>query len=245
MTDDAAHHLVKPGLWAMLGGAAALAVLAGALLWRAPSVDPTHLPEMAARPVILPDGRALHVQRYEVTISEWNACFTAGGCSMELRPRPGFDPATTPATRLNYVDAQDYSAWITATTGHPFRLPTAAEWAHMAAPVLPDAPDPLFTDPALRWATAYLAEGAPPRALKPQGSFSTTPEGISDLDGSVWEWTQDCVTDEPDPKRCPAFIVGGAHESAMFYLERDPARGGCATGTPPAHLGLRLVSDRP
>lgn len=191
----------------------------------------------------VPDGRALHVQRFEVTIAEWNACFDAGACAIELRARPGFDPATTPATGVNQIDAQDYLRWITATTGHPFRLPTAAEWAHMAASVLPETPDPLFTDPSLRWAMAYLAQDLPPRVLMPQGSFSTTPEGIADLDGSVWEWTQDCVTNEPDQARCPAFIVGGEHESGMFYLERYPARGGCAAGAPPAHLGLRLVAD--
>jgi hypothetical protein len=38
--------------------------------------------------------------------------------------------------------------------------------------------------------------------------------------------------------------MGGEHVAAMSYLIRNPARGGCAVGTPPAHLGLRLVSDR-
>jgi hypothetical protein len=45
------------------------------------------------------------------------------------------------------------------------------------------------------------------------------------------------------PDRCPAFYVGGEHIAVMSYLVRDPARGGCAVGTPPAHLGMRLVSD--
>ncbi|MEO0864526.1 MAG: SUMF1/EgtB/PvdO family nonheme iron enzyme [Pseudomonadota bacterium] len=118
----------------------------------------------------------------------------------------------------------------------------------MAEPVLPDEPDPIFTDPSLTWASAYLIEGNAPRALKPQGSFSTSPQGVADLDGSVWEWTQDCYAGSAgtaDPTRCPAFFVGGEHIAAMSYLVRDPARGGCAVGTPPAHLGMRLVSDEP
>lgn len=41
--------------------------------------------------------------------------------------------------------------------------------------------------------------------------------------------------------RCPAFCVMGAHEAAMPSLIRDPARGGCAVGSPPAHLGMRRV----
>ena len=116
----------------------------------------------------------------------------------------------------------------------------------MAEAVLPEAPDPLFTDPSLTWASSYLIEGRTTRALKPQGSFSTSPEGVFDLDGSVWEWTMDCyygVANKADPNRCPAFFVGGEHIAAMSYLVRDPARGGCAVGTPPAHLGVRLVSD--
>ncbi len=88
----------------------------------------------------------------------------------------------------------------------------------MAASVLPDKPDPIFSDTSLSWASAYLTGGLAPRAIRPQGSFSVSPEGIADLDGSVM--------------------------TAMSHLVRDPARGGCAVGTPPAHLGMRLVSDK-
>ena len=77
--------------------------------------------------------------------------------------------------------------------------------------------------------------------------FSTSAEGIVDLDGSVWEWTQDCYGGEGggpiDPKKCAAFFAGGEHVAAIPFLVRDPARGGCAVGSPPAHLGLRLVSE--
>lgn len=227
---------------------AAVVALGAALFLRSPIPVTQPLPQMADHPVILPDGSALYVQRYEVTIAEWNTCFASGGCAMELRTRAGHDPNTTPATGLNYVDAQNYLRWFNAVTRSGFRLPTLQEWSHMAQTVLPDDPDPLFTDPALRWASAYLTEGLGPRALMPQGSFSTTAEGIGDLDGSVWEWTQDCYTDKTDGTdlgRCAAYFVGGVHISAMFYMEQDPARGGCATGSPPAHLGMRMVSDRP
>ncbi|WP_323769258.1 formylglycine-generating enzyme family protein [Antarctobacter sp.] len=205
-------------------------------------------PDMVQTPVVLPGGAALYVQRHEVTVAEWNACHDGGGCSLQLRTRPGMDPVVTPATGLSHVDVTEYMLWINDLTGHDFRLPTASEWAFMAREVLPEAPDPIFTDPTLTWASAYLTEGLAPRALKPQGSFATSPEGIADLDGSVWEWTQECyagVEDGVDPARCPAYFVGGEHVAAMSYLIRDPARGGCAVGTPPAHLGMRLVSDAP
>lgn len=238
------RHLKSPGKtmrFAVLGVVAAAIAIGGALMKRGP--DFSVLPVMADREITLPNGAPIYVQRYEVTIREWNICVAQKGCTLALRPRPDQDPATTPATGLNYLDVQEYVAWINTETGHSFRLPTAEEWQYIAAPVMPERPDPLFTDPSLTWASAYLVEGIAPRALKPQGSFSTTPDGISDLDGSVWEWTQGCYVGELENNRCPAFFVGGEHVAAMSFLVRDPARGGCAVGTPPAHLGMRLVSD--
>lgn len=222
------------------------ALLGGALTWRAADRDPKVAPRMAAQPVTLSTGARLHVQKYEVTLAEWSRCHDRGGCTLPLRARPDQDPHVTPATGVNHADAMEYLHWINNETGMDFRLPTAAEWREIARPVLHEDAAPIFTDPALGWASTYLTEDLAPRALKPQGSFSTTPEGISDLDGSVWEWTQECYAGAAqgiDPDRCPAYFVGGEHLAAMSFLVRDPARGGCAVGAPPAHLGLRLVRD--
>ncbi|SFR32957.1 Sulfatase-modifying factor enzyme 1 [Yoonia tamlensis] len=229
-------------------GFAVTAIVGAALLlgaaYESRGPDLAFAPEMAPRAVDLPDGRALFVQRYEVTVAEWNLCFEQGGCSMALRARPDQDAALIPATGLNYMDVQEYVRWLSDVTRHEWRLPTSQEWAFMARPVLPKEPDPIFTDPELSWASSYLVEGLSSRALMPQGSFAATPEGISDLSGSVWEWTDDCYSGEADTGRCPAYYVGGEHVAAVPFLVRDPARGGCAAGSPPAHLGMRLVTDR-
>lgn len=243
----AARPVTRPGMTILrltMLGLAAAGIAWAALSQRGP--DPSYLPEMAERAVVMPDGRPVYAQKFEVTVSEWNRCTDDGACDLGLRTRPDQDPATTPATGLSYVDVQQYVAWISRRSRHAFRLPTAEEWDVMADPVLPEKPDPLFTDPSLTWASSYLVEGLPSRALKAQGSFSTSPEGIADLDGSVWEWTMECydgLATGTSPDRCPAFFVGGEHLAVMSYLVRDPARGGCAVGTPPAHLGMRLVSD--
>ena len=226
----------------VVSGLMVAAIAVGALLMQQ-GPDLSLQPTMADRAFSLPNGDRLFVQRHEVTVAEWNTCVEKGGCSLLLRVRPDQDATTTPATGLSFLDVQEYIAWINDATGHVFRLPTASEWKAMAVSVLPEAPDPLFTDPSLTWASAYLIEGTAPRALKPQGSFSTSPEGIADLDGSVWEWTQECYAAGGDSDRCPAYLVGGEHVAAMSYLIRDPARGGCAVGSPPAHLGVRLVTN--
>jgi formylglycine-generating enzyme required for sulfatase activity len=246
ITAEAKMTLSRTPLPFLVTGLLAAIIAGAALLQRGP--DPALLPDMADHRIIFPNGHAFYAQKYEVTVSEWNMCFEQGACSLELRTRSNEDPARTPATGLSYVDVREYVDWISDKTGNDFRLPTVEEWNFMAAQVLPEKQNPLFTDPSLTWASAYLTQGIAPRALKPQGSFSTSPEGVTDLDGSVWEWTQECyagVAEGIDPTRCPAYFVGGEHVAAMSYLVRDPARGGCAVGQPPAHLGMRLVSDSP
>jgi formylglycine-generating enzyme required for sulfatase activity len=198
--------------------------------------------------VILADRSAIYVQKYEVTVAEWNKCNAAGRCSLALHTTGNHTEADMPATGLSFIDVFEYITWINATTRMEFRLPTLAEWEHMAAAVLPPIPDPIFTDPELTWASAYLMEPQTKRTLRPRGTFETTSEGIVDLNGSVWEWTQDCYAGADSTLKgdgyCPAYFVGGEHIAAVPFLVRDPARGGCAVGSPPAHLGMRLVSDR-
>lgn len=248
MTSAAANH---PSIdHTVLKGVVLVLAVAGLILVALPSRGPdlSLAPEMAERAVILANGSAIYVQKYEVTVAEWNICHAAGGCTLALRAIGNKTEAEMPATGLSYVDVSQYIAWINDVTRLNFRLPTVKEWEYMAAEVLPPAPDPIFTDPDLTWASAYLMEPQTKRTLRPQGTFATTSQGIVDLNGSVWEWTQDCYSGAAEglvtPDRCPAFFVGGEHVAAMAYLVRDPARGGCAVGTPPAHLGMRLVTDR-
>lgn len=224
----------------------AVATLIGAVVLPG-GPDIATLPVMAEEPVIMSDGAPLYVQKYEVSVAEWNACHDAGACSIALRALGNRTAEEMPATGLSFVDVSQYIDWINAGSDVVFRLPTLAEWEYMAAPVLPAAPDPIFTDPELTWASAYLMEPQTKRTLRPRGSFDTTAEGIVDLNGSVWEWTMDCYAGAAEGQitadRCPAFFVGGEHVAAISFLVRDPARGGCAVGSPPAHLGLRLVTD--
>lgn len=224
----------------------AVAGLIGATL-QSRGPDLSYVPVMADQPVLMPDGAPLYVQKYEVSIAEWNACHNAGFCTLALRATGDHTEDEMPATGLSFVDVSEYLSWINQGSGVTFRLPTLTEWEYMAAEVLPKAPDPIFTDPELTWASAYLMEPQTKRTLRPRGSFETTSQGIVDLNGSVWEWTMDCYAGASDGQitsdRCPAFFVGGEHVAAMSFLVRDPARGGCAVGTPPAHLGMRLVTD--
>lgn len=237
-------------VWGGVAGVAVGVTISGAALLMARGPDLHVLPDMVAVPSTTQPVSVLYVQTHEVTVAEWNRCHEEGACALLLHvpAASGDETYQFPATGLNWVDANQYLTWINRKTGHSFRLPTYAEWFALAVTVLPETPDPIFTSPDLTWASAYLLEEDRSRRLMPSGSFDTTATGIADLDGNVWEWTQDCyagTSGATDQANCPAFIAAGEHEAIIPFLVRDPARGGCAVGAPPAHLGMRLVSDKP
>lgn len=225
----------------------AAAVIGAAFIPRGPDLSSPMSDIVQAELLTLQDGRQLKVQTHEVAVLEWQACYDAGYCALDFSRK--IRDVDFPATGLSYPDAMQFVTWINTQNTLQWRLPSAAEWREISKEVMPEKADPIFTDPSLTWASSYLTEANQTgRALRPSGAFSTTSTGITDLDGNVWEWTSDCYSgadgkDTINPDRCPAFVLGGEHEAVMSYLIRDPARGGCAVGAPPAHLGMRLVAD--
>ena len=111
-------------------------------------------------------------------------------------------------------------------------------------------------DPAQAWIARYEAEAnrARPDALDPQpvGTFGRNENGLNDIGGNVWEWTNTCflrMTLEPTGAaqvtntNCGVRVVQGAHRTYMTDFIRDPRTGGCAAGVPPANLGFRMVIE--
>lgn len=186
-------------------------------------------------------GKVIYVSRYEVTVGAWMQCYKDRGCA--LPPPASTLGKAAPMTGVNWFDVQNYLAWAQSRSGMKLRLPTLAEWRELERSLVKSKLPPLFTDPRLAWAATYGQEDSPGGPVQPSGSFSTTPDGISDLDGNVWEWTSSCYRAGMDDKDCPAFTVSGAHEASMSIFVGNPASGGCATGTPPTYR-FRLVADR-
>jgi formylglycine-generating enzyme required for sulfatase activity len=191
-------------------------------------------------------GRTLLVSRYEVSATSWRQCYDDGGCS--YMPAIPAGRESFPITGINWLDVGEYLAWANARSGGGLRLPTLAEWREMDRSLVQARPAPYFTDPRLAWAADYGQEKTPTGPVRPRGSFSTTPDGISDLDGNVWEWTSSCFRADfngQSASMCPAFVAAGEHEAVVSVFIRNPGLGGCATGAPPTHLGFRLVADLP
>ena len=186
-------------------------------------------------------GHNLFVSRYEVTAASWFQCFVDGGC--EHNAAEGKASNNFPVTGVNWFDVNQYLDWANRKAGGGLRLPTLAEWRLIDRTLVHPKPAPLFTDPRMAWAATYGQEKAVGGPVQKSGSFSTTPEGIADLDGNVWEWTSSCFRADFEDS-CPAYIAAGEHEAIVSIFVREPAPGGCATGVPPSHLGFRLVADR-
>lgn len=187
-------------------------------------------------------GRRLAVGRYEVSWQDWKRCHDAGACAYLPPPGRRDSDRPIPVTGVNRFDVAQFIAWVNVGAARHYRLPTAQEWNAFAAALARPERKTLFTDPRLAWAADYGGTADVSGPVEPSGHFGALGNGIHDLAGNVWEWTATCARPGDDPT-CPAYIAAGLHEAAVSIFIRDPAAGGCSTGTPPTHIGFRLVSD--
>lgn len=261
-------------LAALLASASVVGTLAFAAL---PDRDPTDLVTIApgrvtfqasgdfvrdGRPAAAPSldvgsDRPLRVMRRQVSEAEYAACVADGACS-ETDRLDGPPRADVPAVGVSWRDAAAYAAWLTARTGHRYRLPSDAEWARFAAEAFVGEPreDAIDTsDPIARRLALYRVEAksAEPvdRTPLPFGSFGRNSHGLDDVSGNVWEWTDGCWTrtaldaggSAQETRNCGVRVVEGRHRGYVSDFIRDPRGGGCSVGVPPANLGIRLVRD--
>ncbi len=157
-----------------------------------------------------------------VTVDEFRAFVAAtgrnmqGGCDIydgnwRRRPdsdweNPGFaQTGSHPVTCASWNDAKAYAAWLSKTTGHRYRLPSASEWEYAAraggAAVLP------WSDASGACTGANVADQSAARRYPgwavfgcddgfvftaPVGSFRANAFGLNDMLGNVFQWTEDC-----------------------------------------------------
>lgn len=213
----------------------------------------------AGRPIEAPSQTTrlsgkLSIMKHQVTAAEYSRCVGAGACPKVALPEGRQD---VPVVGVSWHDASAYAAWITAMTGMTYRLPTDEEWTFAAAESVRDEVSPLIdpSDPAQAWIARYEAESARAKSIvaapQPVGSFGENSNGLLDVGGNVWEWTQTCFVRATLASQsmhvtntnCGVRVVEGAHRTYMTDFVRDPRTGGCAAGVPPANLGFRLVVE--
>ncbi|MGY6587978.1 MAG: formylglycine-generating enzyme family protein [Wenzhouxiangella sp.] len=107
-----------------------------------------------------------------------------------------------PATCLSWNDAQAFVTWLSAKTGEEYRLPSEAEWEYAARAGTTtrfNTGDCITTDEA-NFRGTRPAKGCPlgehRGGTTPVKNFESNAWGLYDTHGNVWEWVQDCWSDD-------------------------------------------------
>jgi formylglycine-generating enzyme required for sulfatase activity len=209
-------------------------------------------------------NRAIAVGKFEVTRDQFNTFLQDTGHDMGNKCtlwtgtsfvgktgfgvlKPGFgQTGDHPATCISWQDAKAYVIWLSGRTGNTYRLLTEAEWEYAAR----------------AGQSAAYQSGAtldPGRAnfkntsTVPVGLYAANAFGLHDVHGNVWEWTEDChsnnyesapadgsaVQRKPD---CERTYRGGGWFNTLKDM-RFSTRGVGGANTRVNIFGLRVARD--
>ncbi len=198
--------------------------------------------------------RPFQISRHEITIDQWDECFRDGGCSHKAKRR-SYQTGDHPVTRVTWYDAVMFTQWLSKKSGTTYRLPTEEEWAYVAfagEDFTKDTIEQLIENRQMIQ-TAAMSRF---RKTLPIGGNGKNAWVVSDMTGSVWEWTLTCwfSSDEEnqrpwtieqltDPDLCPNRVVQGDERAHVPVFVDKVYTGGCGTGSPVDHIGFRVVRD--
>jgi len=146
--------------------------------------------EQESLPAHRVEVRAFAIGQTPVTVAEWKACMAARRCNFLPRMRVAED--RTPIHNVSWDDVGQYMAWLSSVAGHPYRLPSEAEWEYAARG---------GTTTRYWWGESvgmYLANcvdcgGAQDvYAPLPVDALPPNPYGLYGMLGGVAQWTADC-----------------------------------------------------
>jgi formylglycine-generating enzyme required for sulfatase activity len=198
--------------------------------------------------------RAFEISRCPVTNADYHAFVWSTGYRAP-RSWNGFtfpeNLADHPVVDVSRPDAEAYCQWLSQQYGGVYRLSTEAEWER-AARGDDDRQYPWGKefDP---WRCNTVESGK--RGTTPVGSYSPSgdsPFGVSDMAGSVWEWTSSLFRPYPydpndgreNPKASGVCVVRGG----AYYYSRKLARVVSREGVLPSYTsptqGIRLARNQ-
>jgi formylglycine-generating enzyme required for sulfatase activity len=130
------------------------------------------------------------IGKFEVTVGQWNQCVKAGVCPSVPSSANAGD--NLPMRDVSWDEAQLYLKWLSTISRKPYRLPTEAEWEYAARGGTTSRY--WWGDQMKGGNSSCEGCGEPWKADSPPpaGSFVANPFGLLDMNGSVWEWVQDC-----------------------------------------------------
>ncbi len=182
----------------------------GKFLMGSPDDEPDHEKEESPqRQVTI--AKAFGVGRFEITVGQFGE-FLAGTnydigtkCSQWNQKaqryvategsnffKPGFDRTNNhPATCISWADAKAYTEWLSQQTGQTYRLLTEAEWEYAARAGATTA----FVSGDILDSDKVNFGG---KGQARVGQYQPNAFNLYDMQGNVWEWTQDCYTNTYD-----------------------------------------------
>ena len=136
--------------------------------------------------------------RYATTFDEFDAFCTATGREKPEDQR-SWGRGVRPVINVSWDDAIVYCAWLSEETGHPYRLPSEAEWEYACragTETVYSFGDGISTDLA-NYDGVSIAGGS--KKAKHHGKtlpvnypgFQGNPFGLWQMHGNVWEWCDD------------------------------------------------------
>ena len=192
---------------------------------------------------------AFALDRTEVTQGAYGQCVAAGKCAPPQLPA-GATPSddAQPVTGVRWLDAADFCAW----SGK--QLPTEAQWEYAARGAGQDISHP-WGDELATCRRAWMTDAKPgcgaQRLTTPcQIPAGSSPQGICDLVGNVWEWTADWYAPyQPDavwnprgPAQGLARVVRGGSWLEFVHSARAAARAPRLPETRAVDLGFRCAA---
>jgi formylglycine-generating enzyme required for sulfatase activity len=228
-------------------------------------------------------GQPIAMSTNTVTVDQFRAFATATGRDLQgcdtydgrwkRQPKnswqnPGFEQAGThPVTCASWSDATAYAQWLSAQTGHHYRLPSASEWEY-AARAGGEAAQPWSANGSDACANANVADLSAARRYPgwvafacddgyvftaPVGSFKANAFGLNDMLGNVFQWTEDCWnasykgapldgSARLDGNCSERELRGGSWFSSPGYVRAD-YRNHFAANYRTSSAGIRLVRD--
>ena len=194
------------------------------------------------RQVTIP--RPFAVGKFAVTFDEWDACVSAGGCNSYKPADEGGRRGQHPVVNVSWTDANAYVAWLSQTTGRPYRLLSEAEREYVSRAGTKSSfwfGTSISSQQANYDSTTSYGDGPvgyPRKRALPVNFFAPNPWGLYQVHGNVHEWVQDCW--RSDYQNAPADGTASSPGSCRLRV----VRGGSWSDKPQTlRAANRLAND--